>query len=157
MSKKVINKQKRDVFLFYRSFCEAALMIEDTTERLKLLEAIMLYGLDGAAPEDLTGSAAMCWKLISPVMKTSRIRAEAGAKGGAPKGNSNARKKPASTEHDAPTLDEVAEYCNEYAQYVDAERFFDYYSAIGWVWTNPNIHDWREMADNWNKRNFKNR
>jgi hypothetical protein len=51
-----------------------------------------------------------------------------------------------------PTLQEVKDYCSERKNNVDAERFFDYYSANGWVQgKNKPIKDWKACVRTWEK------
>ena len=51
-----------------------------------------------------------------------------------------------------PTLEEVKDYCSERKNNVDAERFFDYYSANGWVQgKNKPIKDWKACVRTWEK------
>lgn len=50
-----------------------------------------------------------------------------------------------------PTLDEVKAYCRERNNRVDAERFFDYYTANGWkVGKNP-MKDWKAAVRTWER------
>ena len=51
-----------------------------------------------------------------------------------------------------PTLDEVKAYCLERNNNVDAERFYDYYSANGWVQgKNKPIKDWKACVRTWER------
>ncbi len=53
-----------------------------------------------------------------------------------------------------PTLEEIKNYCLERNNSVDAQSFFDYYSANGWkVGKNP-MRDWKATVRNW-ERNLK--
>ena len=86
-----------DSFVFYRSFYEALKEVEPEY-RLTIWEAICEYMLNGEVPQGLNSIASMAWKLILPQLEANRRRREASlenaAKGGAPKGNQNARKQP---------------------------------------------------------------
>ncbi|MCD8224757.1 MAG: DUF6291 domain-containing protein [Clostridiales bacterium] len=73
--------EKRDAFMFFRSFYEAASKIPDETDRAKYYEAIFRYALDGELPE-LTGVPAAMFTLTKPNLDKSWKRAEAGSKGG---------------------------------------------------------------------------
>lgn len=56
-----------------------------------------------------------------------------------------------------PTLEEIKTYCEERQNDVDAERFFDYYSANGWVQGKGTpIKDWKACIRTWEKSSFKN-
>ena len=53
-----------------------------------------------------------------------------------------------------PTLQEVKDYCSERKNNVDAERFFDYYSANGWVQGKGKpIKDWKACIRTWERGN----
>lgn len=55
-----------------------------------------------------------------------------------------------------PTLEEVKAYCSERNNSVDAERFFDYYSANGWVQGKGKpIKDWKACVRTWERNNNK--
>jgi len=72
----------RDSFVFYRSFAEAARMLEDT-ERLRLLDALIGYALDEAEPE-LEGALAGMMTLMQPLIDKNNQRFQNGKKGGRP-------------------------------------------------------------------------
>lgn len=55
-----------------------------------------------------------------------------------------------------PTLDEVRAYCSERNNGVDAQRFFDYYSANGWVQGKGKpIKDWKACVRTWERNEKK--
>jgi hypothetical protein len=85
---------ERKGFVFYRSFYEA-ITDKDVgltkTEQLDLFLAISEYCLFGVVPE-LTGRSKAMWILIKPQLDANNNRYENGTKGGAPKGNQNAKK-----------------------------------------------------------------
>lgn len=55
-----------------------------------------------------------------------------------------------------PTVEQIQDYCNEKNYDIDAERFFDYYEANGWVQGKQGkpIKDWKAAVRNWNRNNF---
>ena len=56
-----------------------------------------------------------------------------------------------------PTVEEVAEYCNERCNGIDPEAFVDYYAQQKWKLSNGNpMADWKAAVRNWENRN-KNR
>ena len=86
-----------DSFIFYRSFYDAIEEADDQSQ-LQLYRAIALYALNREEPQ-LTGIIKAVWMAIKPQIDANFNRyvngckgAPYGKKGGAPKGNSNARK-----------------------------------------------------------------
>ncbi|MBF0651086.1 conserved phage C-terminal domain-containing protein [Dysgonomonas sp. GY75] len=95
-----MHEDKRDSFVFYRSFFEAIDCLPDA-EQLILYKAITVYSLDETEPE-IQGTPAAMFKLIRPVLEANTKRWKNGKKGGgygkkggAPAGNKNASKKQA--------------------------------------------------------------
>lgn len=53
-----------------------------------------------------------------------------------------------------PSVEEVAAYCAERHNGIDAQRFCDYYQAQGWQLSNGRaLKDWRAAIRNWESRN----
>lgn len=49
-----------------------------------------------------------------------------------------------------PTVEEVEEYCDRIGEYIDAERFVDYYSSVGWVIGDGKpMKDWKASVRCW--------
>lgn len=88
---------EKDSFVFYRSFFTAIDRLP-TEAQAEVYRAIALYGLDHSEPANLSPVAAIMWDLIKPQLDANWKRFENGKKGGAPRGNSNARKYPKTTE-----------------------------------------------------------
>lgn len=51
-----------------------------------------------------------------------------------------------------PTLDEIAAYCAERKNGVDARTFFDFYESKGWTVGNSRMRDWRACVRTWERR-----
>lgn len=86
------KSMKCDSFIFYASFFEAIKKLPESNQ-LELYNAIFEYGLNGIEPQ-LEGVNDAIFDLIRPQLKANRTRYENGCKGGAPVGNSNARRQP---------------------------------------------------------------
>lgn len=96
--------EERNSFVFYASFQEAAEMMPTVEAKAAFYEAIILYGLKGKEPnfDEFTAQEQQFLKLgmanIRPNIDAAYRRRVAsianGRKGGAPKGNQNARKQP---------------------------------------------------------------
>lgn len=50
-----------------------------------------------------------------------------------------------------PTLEEVQAYCFERNNFVDAERFIDYYTSNGWMVGKNKMKDWKASVRTWEK------
>ena len=51
-----------------------------------------------------------------------------------------------------PSVEEVAEYCRERKNNVDAERFVDFYASKGWRVGAQPMRDWKASVRTWEKR-----
>ena len=51
-----------------------------------------------------------------------------------------------------PSVDEVAEYCRERGNKVDAQQFVDFYSSKGWKVGKEPMKDWKACVRTWEKR-----
>ena len=152
----------RSEMKFYRSYRDAARMIDDPVERCRYYDQILDYGLDGIEPE-VSGTAGAMFVLTKPTIDSYIKKSEAGAKGGASKPQANSKQtasKPQAKANEVPTNDnvnvnvnvndnvndkrtsvkrftpptaeEVQAYCNERNNGVDGQHFVDYYEARGW-------------------------
>jgi len=52
-----------------------------------------------------------------------------------------------------PTIKEIQDYCSERGNKINAEYFFDYYEAKGWLLGNGKMKDWKAVIRNWEKKN----
>ena len=90
---KGVNLMERESMLIYKSFIDVSESLNDTDYRL-FWDAIHKYGIYGKEVpkfENATLNALMV--LILPLMKANIRNYENGCKGGAPKGNKNAKSK----------------------------------------------------------------
>lgn len=88
--------KQRNRTIFYLSFYEAIEKSEDVftdDDCLALYRAIFKYAFYGETPT-FNGAKKMAWKLIEPNLAADRQRFLNGINGGAPKGNTNAKKQP---------------------------------------------------------------
>lgn len=94
-----------DSIIILRSYWESIKHLNPKT-RQEFLEAIVMYGLESVEP-NFTGLELSLWISIKSSMDSNVRRyqssVENGKKGGAPKGNSNAKKQPKTTQ-EQPTL-----------------------------------------------------
>ena len=55
-----------------------------------------------------------------------------------------------------PSVDEVAAYCRERGNVVDAQRFVDFYASKGWKVGNAGMRDWHAAVRNWERQDSTN-
>lgn len=48
-----------------------------------------------------------------------------------------------------PTVQQVEDYCDYLGEYIDADRFVDYYQSIGWLVGSKPMKDWKATVRNW--------
>jgi hypothetical protein len=51
-----------------------------------------------------------------------------------------------------PSVEEVAKYCSERANQVNAQQFVDFYTAKGWVVGSSKMKDWQAAVRTWEQR-----
>ena len=98
----------RGTIKFYRSYWEAALLLQDPVERCKYYDALFGYAFDGTEP-DLSGTAGAMFVLSKPNIDAYLKRSEAGAKGGSSKREANVKQtasKPQANANDCRTEEE---------------------------------------------------
>ena len=64
---------------------------------------------------------------------------------------SDERVKKSAARFSAPTVEEVAAYCSERRNGVDAERFCDFYASKGWKIGKEPMKDWKAAVRTWEK------
>ena len=108
-------QDKKDSFVFYRSFYEGIETMEDKEIKCDIYEAICNYCLNGVEPET-DGWAKAYLLAIKPMIDNAsaryNARVENGKKGGAPKGNQNAKKQPKNNQET--TKNNLYEYVYDY-------------------------------------------
>lgn len=50
-----------------------------------------------------------------------------------------------------PTVEEISNYCKERNNFVDAQRFFDFYESKGWKIGKNSMKDWKAAVRNWER------
>lgn len=179
-----------DSFVFYPSFIQQIEAVKSPEVRGRLYSAVAQYGCYNTMPDfsdiDPLGMLDGLFVAIKRAIDDQRERRETqrrnGAKGGAPIGNTNARKQPNSSENNlyidkavntdinsnklsneskkktrcvfsAPSLDEVKDFFKANSFTSDPEAFFDYYEANGWTQGNRKpLQKWEAAARQWERR-----
>lgn len=89
---------KRESFVFYESYLEAILKLPKDVQ-VDFMLMIAEYALRGEVNETDNPYLSAMFSLIKPQVDANNVRYENGKKGGAPIGNSNAKKQPKSTKN----------------------------------------------------------
>ena len=85
-----MKEPNREHFTFFASFFDALSDLDDDA-RLAAYDAICTYALSGKEPK-LQGIVATIFKLIKPVLDSSKSKSDAGKTGGRPKANGKQKK-----------------------------------------------------------------
>lgn len=67
----------------------------------------------------------------------------------------NIKDKEEGTRFVRPTLEQVTDYCKERQNFVDPQRFIDYYTANGWKVGKNSMKDWKAAVRTWEQREKK--
>jgi len=89
-------KEEITGFVFYKSFYEAVKQLQNAEDKCIIYQAICDYSFYDIEPT-LEGITAIIWTLIKPQIDANIKKRNDGKRGGAPKGNSNAKKQPKTT------------------------------------------------------------
>jgi hypothetical protein len=89
-------KEEITGFIFYKSFYDATQKLEKFEDRCIIYQAICDYSFYKIEPK-LTGITEIIWTLIKPQIDANIKKRIDGKSGGAPKGNTNAKKQPKTT------------------------------------------------------------
>lgn len=68
-----------------------------------------------------------------------------------PTGDTDKRRRAGSTIFKPPTEEEVAAYCRERGNAVDAGKFHDFYSSKGWMVGKTKMKDWKAAVRTWER------
>lgn len=168
-------------FNAYHSYLDTMEALNDA-ECGRLFRALLEYSATGAAPE-LRGNERFVFPGMRSQIdrdiekynaKCARNR-ENGEKGGGhspPNAPERPRTPPKDKDKDKdisfppngvkenarahhPTVEEVAAYCRERGNRVDAERFVDFYASKGWKVGNQPMKDWKACVRTWERREDK--
>ena len=72
-------------------------------------------------------------------------------KAAAPSGPAGGEKKEKAKRFRAPTVEEVAAYCAERDNGIDAEAFVDFYKSKGWMVGRSPMKDWKAAVRTWER------
>ena len=170
---------KTNGFRLLPSYYEAIRDLPDA-ERLLLYDAVFDFGF-GNEVQELPPLLKSLFGLIVPTLERSirfeEKQRRNGAKGGRPpKTQTKAKetqptfgenlavadavadadavgkaKPPRAARFTPPTVDEVAIYCLERGNGIDAQRFVDFYTAKGWKIGQEKMHDWKAAVRTWER------
>lgn len=166
-------------FVFYRSFRDAIAEMSDENKLATLL-AICDYALYGREPKLKDAMSRAVFTVARPSIDANRERRVNGKKGGRPKketsgfdeenhrfskmestetetvsesvSGANMAKPPRAPRFSPPSLSEIEEYCRARGKIVDAQSFFDFYSAKNWMIGKNKMRDWKAAVRTWERR-----
>lgn len=169
-------------FVFYRSFRDAIAEMSDENKLATLL-AICDYALYGREPKLKDAMSRAVFTVARPSIDANRDRRNNGKKGGRPKketngldeknhrfsktestetesvseteAETNAAKPPCVPRFSPPSLSEIEKYCRARGNTVDAQSFFDFYSAKNWMIGRNKMRDWKAAIRTWERRGEK--
>lgn len=101
--------EEKNSFIFYRSFYNALQKVKDRDLRLDIFEAVCELGLNDNVKELDSEVGNVIMELISPQLEANTERYINSKKGGAPKGNQNAKKQKNNTENNSKNNQETNE------------------------------------------------
>lgn len=168
--------------VFYRSFYDAIKGL-DPEMQAEVYNAVFAYGLYGETL-DMSPIANTIFTLIKPQIDANNKRRENGKKGaeygklgGRPKKDNGGKtatkplKNPEATPNVnenvnvnvndnnkrfvPPTVDEVAAYCKERNNGIDAKAFVAFYESKGWLIGKNKMKNWKSAVQTWERRNDK--
>ena len=161
---------KKAYFQYYETFETIIEKIKDIEQREWLRKVIIQYGLHGTAPESFNSEALeIAWTICKDLIDQQTHRREVNAanragKKAEPETNKEnlaaepqpeekpAQEKPKQKNFVKPTVEEIAAYCAERKNEVDAQVFFDFYESKGWKVGAVKMRDWRASVRTWEKR-----
>ena len=135
---------ERDSFVFYSSFLKAIRTIKKRDIQAELALAIIEYGITGETAE-CGEMVSMAMELIKPQLEANNQKYINGLKGGAPKGNQNAKKeKEQPKNNQKQPNDNVNENDNEEEKKYIKKENLDF-SSLWQEWENymREVHDFR--------------
>jgi hypothetical protein len=98
--------ENKETFVMYKSYIDAVNKLPDDKDKLELLLGICNYSMTGVEPIFNSFMAEAIFIAIKPTIGSAKSRYQAsvenGRKGGAPKGNDNAKKKQPKTTQEQP-------------------------------------------------------
>lgn len=158
----------------WTDFTNAMETLKDA-ERGRLFTAMLDYAKQSTEPE-LVGNERFIWSIVRAEIDRQRDaynhkcevnRANGASRPQSPPVATNGseplqdykiedtteeKKKPKKTIFSPPSVDQVAEYCQERKNGIDAQAFVDWYKANGWkVGKNP-MKDWKAAVRTWEQR-----
>lgn len=146
---------ERKAFSFYRSYFEAASLLDDPVEQGEYLMAVCKYAFTGER-SDLTGASAAMFALTKPTLDSSRIKAEAGTKGGLSKHEANTKQTQSKDKAEAKqtaskpqAINEIGYMINEIENEIENES--KDIKAVSGETTRQTKSDMQAVVDAWNK------
>lgn len=156
---------KKAYFQYYETFENLVQKFKTAEEREAFRSLIINYGLHGEEPqEELSDAMAMGFEIVKELIDDQVHRREINRqnreikkqqKQQEQKENTEAEKPEEKTEtkrFKKPSVEEVADYCQERKNNVDATQFINFYESKGWKIGNQSMKDWKAAVRTWEQR-----
>lgn len=160
----------RNQFTFYSSYYEAVRELPKK-EQVNVILAICGYALMDEEPE-LTGVSKAIFALIRPTLDSGKAKAlnrvgktkqEQNKNKPVTKQEQIGKEKEKERENECyktrfvpPSVSDVAAYCLERRNGIDAQNFVDFYSSKGWMIGKNKMKDWRAAVRIWERSRSSN-
>ncbi|MCR5763933.1 MAG: hypothetical protein K6G00_11185 [Treponema sp.] len=73
--------------------------------------------------------------------------------GDLPKGKQKNKKSVSAKQFQKPSVEEIAAYCMERGNSIDAQQFYDFYESKGWLVGKSKMKDWKSSIRTWERNN----
>lgn len=160
---------KKAYFQYYESFEKIVRKFGTAEEREAFREKIINYGLYGQEPEDMNELEEFVWDIVKDMIddqlhrrqvnKDNRSQREAKRQQKSEETSPETEPKaeePKQKKFNKPTVEEVAAYCQERNNEVNAKKFCSHYESKDWMVGDHQMKDWKAAVRTW-EQNQKDR
>lgn len=156
---------KKAYFQYYETFENLVQKFKTAEEREAFRSLIINYGLHGEEPqEELSDAMAMGFEIVKELIDDQVHRREINRQNREIKKQQKQQEQKENTEVEKPeektetkrfkkpSVEEVAAYCKERKNNVDATQFINFYESKGWKIGNQSMKDWKAAVRTWEQR-----
>lgn len=146
---------RKAYFQYYETFENIVQKFNDVEEREFFRGVIIRYGLYGEEPQGLDEKMDLAFMVVKEMIDDQIHRREvyaANRKAKADEKQAEEKPKTETKRYAKPTVEEIAAYCAERNNGIDAQNFFDFYESKGWKVGNQAMKDWKAAVRTWEQR-----